>query len=131
MEAKAILRGAPRTVLGTTRHRHSYYLFRKFGLPPAVADAPVSPGREPAKSLKLQVGAYTSQPDAVAAWNALQGKYEKLMVGYSYNVQRADLGKKGVWFRLQVGDFANHDLASELCDQLKKGGDDCFLPKYR
>lgn len=77
----------------------------------------------------LQIGAYKSRIDADAAWKAYQAKFATLLLGYSSNVQRADLGGKGIWYRLRIAGFGDRGVASALCDQLKSKGDDCFFPK--
>jgi cell division protein FtsN len=37
-------------------------------------------------------------------------------------VQKADLGSKGVWYRLQIGPMTNKTTASKLCEDLKSQG---------
>jgi uncharacterized protein len=76
----------------------------------------------------LQVGAYKNRIDADVAWKAYQAKYAALLLRYSSNVQRVDLGDKGTWYRLRISGFGNREAASALCDQLKSQGDDCFFP---
>lgn len=91
---------------------------------PPVAVAPGDLG-----AYVLQIGAYKSQEEADAAWNAYKAKHATLVAGYAPNVMRADLGDKGVWYRLRIGGFSNKDVASALCDQLKADGGGCFLGK--
>jgi hypothetical protein len=76
----------------------------------------------------LQIGAYKNRIDADVARKAYQAKYAALLLRYSSNVQRVDLGDKGTWYRLRISGFGNHEAASALCDQLKSQGDDCFFP---
>jgi cell division septation protein DedD len=75
----------------------------------------------------LQIGAYKSQAEADAAWTAYKDKHSTLLAGYAPNVMRADLGDKGIWYRLRIGGFSNKDAASALCDRLKADGGGCFL----
>ncbi len=77
----------------------------------------------------LQIGAYKSQGDAEAAWKAYRSKHAALLSGISSDVQKADLGDKGVWYRLRVGSFADKDAAAALCDRLKAEGGACFPAK--
>ena len=42
-------------------------------------------------------------------------------------IQRADLGARGVFYRVQVGPFASARDAGQFCAQLKARGMDCFL----
>ena len=104
------------------------------------AQAPtVSAAVEPAASVDtgsakidpyvLQIGAYKSQTDAEAAWKAYQARYAALLLGYSSNVERADLGEKGIWYRLRIAGLGDRKVASALCARLKTDGGDCFVPK--
>ncbi|MGC9954951.1 MAG: SPOR domain-containing protein [Rhizomicrobium sp.] len=118
-------------------------------LPPAkatletvVAEAPATPvakaAAKPATPPKattatgafvLQIGAYKSQSDADAAWKSYRVKHAALLSGFGPNVQKAELGDKGVWYRLRVGSFADKDAAAALCDRLKAEGGVCFPAK--
>jgi uncharacterized protein len=95
----------------------------------AEGTAPVDTGKAISGAYTLQVGAYKSLTDANAAWNAYRTKYAAVLLGYSSNVQRVDLGEKGTWYRLRISGLGDPKVASALCDQLKKEGGDCFLPK--
>ena len=77
----------------------------------------------------LQIGAYKSEADASAAWRAYQAKHATLLSGVSSSIQKADLGDKGVWYRLRAGSFADKDTAAALCDRLKADGGACFPAK--
>jgi len=78
-------------------------------------------------SYMLQIGAFKSQAEAAAAWKTYQAKHAALLSGYSDNVQQADLGEKGTWFRLRVGGFADKEVATALCDRLRADGGACML----
>jgi cell division protein FtsN len=97
-----------------------------------VAKAAAAPAKTAAATsgvYVLQIGAYKSQSDAEAAWKAYQAKHVALLSGISSDVQKADLGDKGVWYRLRVGSFADKDAAAALCDRLKADGGACFPAK--
>jgi cell division protein FtsN len=76
----------------------------------------------------LQIGAYKSQSDADAAWKAYQAKHP-IVGGYSEDVQQADLGAKGTWYRLRISSFSDKMAATALCDKLKADGGNCILAK--
>ena len=76
----------------------------------------------------LQIGAYKSQAEADAAWKAYQFKHPAASA-YSEDVHRADLGDKGVWYRLRIGSFSDKASADALCDKLKADGGACMLAK--
>ncbi len=91
-------------------------------LPPIAA----TPKPAASGSAVLQIGAYKSQADADAAWKTYAARHAALLAGYGPDVARADLGDKGVWYRLRVTGFASKDVASAVCDRLKADGGGCF-----
>ena len=99
------------------------------GTPAPVKAATVAPA--PAKAAAaggyvLQIGAYKSQADADAAWKVYKAKHAALLSAYSDDVQQADLGEKGIWYRLRISGFADKELATSLCDRLKADGGACI-----
>jgi cell division protein FtsN len=95
---------------------------------PAVSK-PVAKPAAASGSYVLQIGAYKSNDDAMAAWKTYQAKHASLLSGLGPDVQQADLGEKGTWYRLRVGSFADKAAASSLCDRLKAENGACFLAK--
>jgi cell division protein FtsN len=83
----------------------------------------------PAGPIVLQIGAYKSQADADTAWTIYKSKHAALLAGYSPNIEQADLGDKGTWYRLRIAGFSSRDVALALCDRLKADGGSCFLGK--
>lgn len=104
---------------------------RQLGAPAAAAAPAPKPAAATAKSgaYVLQIGAYKSQAEADAAWKAYKAKHASLLSGYSSDVQQADLGEKGTWYRLRIAGFGEREVASALCDRLKADGGGCFLGK--
>jgi hypothetical protein len=98
-------------------------------LPGLASTAPVAAAPKPAASgsYVLQIGAYKSQADADAAWKAYKAKHAALLAGYGSDVQQAELGEKGTWYRLRITGFGDRDVANGLCDRLKADGGSCFL----
>ena len=99
---------------------------------PKTAPAPAAtlkPSVAPGSGYALQIGAYKSNEEAMRAWQVFRGKHAGVLSGYSPDVQRADLGAKGVWYRLRVTPFAGRDAAVALCDRLKADGGACFLAR--
>jgi cell division septation protein DedD len=43
------------------------------------------------------------------------------------NVNKADLGKKGVYYRVQAGSLKNKAAAQRICDELKQKKVGCFV----
>lgn len=113
--------GAPRQLMGAPRQ-----LGLATGTPaPTKTAAPATAG--PSGSYVLQIGAYKNQADADAAWKAYKAKHAALLAGYGDNVQQADLGEKGTWYRLRISGFADKAMATSLCDRLKADGGACIL----
>jgi hypothetical protein len=106
---------------------------RRLGAATGTPAAPVKTAAPaPAKaagggSYVLQIGAYTSQADAEAAWKAYRARHSGLLSGYSDDVQQADLGAKGTWYRLRIGGLSDKEAATALCDKLKADGGACIL----
>jgi cell division septation protein DedD len=94
------------------------------------APEPAKPETAPkpaAGGITLQIGAYKSQAEAAAAWNDYKRRHAALLAGYSDDIQQADLGEKGTWYRLRVGGFSDREVAVALCDRLKADGGACIL----
>jgi cell division protein FtsN len=99
--------------------------------PPAATGAPRSlatqaPAVPAAGGLVLQIGSYKSQAEAESAWRIYKAKHAALLSGYSDNIQQADLGEKGTWYRLRIGGFSDKEVATALCDRLKADGGVCI-----
>ncbi len=70
----------------------------------------------------VQVTARRSQAAALEAFADLQQKYASILGTYQPLIQRADLGERGVWFRLRVGPLDSKKAADALCAKLKAAG---------
>jgi cell division septation protein DedD len=75
----------------------------------------------------LQIGAFRSEAEATGQWSSLQGKLGSYLDGKSNDIERADLGDKGIYYRLRIGPFASADEAKTYCAGLKERGTDCLL----
>ena len=120
--------------------------------PAAVAPAPVPAKVEPAKpaakpepkpaakldaakvvsesasdnKTKAQLGAYRSEKEAKDAWDKMQKKFNELG-GRTPVIVKADLGDKGIYFRLRVGGFENATDGKAFCKELSAKGQACIL----
>lgn len=106
--------------------------------PQPVAAIPEAPKPKPAPAPKpeaaapreyvVQVGSKQDQTDALATFADMQQKYPKLLSSYRPMVQKANLGAKGVWYRLRIGPLADKSAARKLCRDLKsQGHPDCLV----
>ena len=72
-----------------------------------------------------------SRMDALKAFADLQQKYGDVLSSKTPDVQEANLGDKGVWFRAVVGPPVSRDAASGICSQLKAAGyAGCWVTAY-
>jgi cell division septation protein DedD len=96
--------------------------------PPPAPPAPTTAGTSRALSgaAVLQIGAFESPELANGAWALFRSRYDTAGE-LSPDIQRADLGAKGIFYRLRVGPFADRAAATEACVRLKAAGATCFV----
>ena len=73
----------------------------------------------------VQLAAFRDEPSARDAFRKLQGKYSSL-AGLGADIQRADLGDKGIYYRLRAG-YLSKAEAQSLCADLDAKGQACFV----
>lgn len=93
---------------------------------PATRATEAKPAAAPGQTM-LQIGAYPTRELAEAAWQTFKARHAGVLGSLSDDVQMADLGGKGIWYRLRVGPFAQKSAAGALCDRLKSEGANCFV----
>lgn len=74
----------------------------------------------------VQVAAFRSEEEANAFWSRMAGKLDGYLDGKAKNIEVADLGDRGVFYRLRIGPFASKSDASQYCSGLKERGQDCI-----
>ena len=88
-------------------------------------DSPVAPSER----VFVQVSAQKSESAAKSTYHGLRAKFPAIFGKLDPNIQRADLGNKGVFYRVRVGPFALAD-AQKICDSYKAvGGSDCIIAR--
>lgn len=99
--------------------------------PVAVKAKPATPVKAAAAggAYVLQIGAYKSEAAAKAAWSTYQHRHP-ITSGMASDVQKADLGAKGTWYRLRIGSFADKAAAGAFCDKLKADRGGCFPARF-
>ena len=75
----------------------------------------------------LQIGAYPTQQLADKAFRQFRAAHGDLAGSLLPDIKKADLGEKGVWYRLRIGPFAGKDSATAICDKMKSEGVTCLL----
>ena len=97
--------------------------------PPASQTAAVSPGAvsPAAGSYRVQLVALRTEQQALAEWEKLKKANPDLFNGLNPNVVRADLGEKGIYYRLQAGPLAGAAQATDLCEKAKSRKLGCIV----
>lgn len=76
-----------------------------------------------------QIGAFRSREDAEAGWLAFTSRFSDLALGYGPDIQRADLGDRGVFHRLRVAAFTSREDAAQFCAALDARGQACLVAR--
>ena len=87
---------------------------------PEVTDE-ITEDEKTEKGSLVQVGSMTSQDRAEEEWSRLSSRYSDILKDRPYRIEKADLGEKGVFYRLQAGPFTRQ-VAQTICGELKKAG---------
>lgn len=99
--------------------------------PRQVARAEPAPAPAPSTGsgdYVIQTAAFRSEEEAQDEYRKLRDKHGALIGNYGPMIQRADLGSRGVYYRLRLGPIASKDAASGLCDSLLAAGEkDCLV----
>ncbi len=74
-----------------------------------------------------QVAALQSEAAVAPAWARLATRAPALFADAKLDVERADLGQRGVYHRVRAGYFADRDNASRFCERIKQMGQDCIV----
>ena len=85
----------------------------------------------PAKKItgwSVQLASATTEDSAWSTWKKMQAR-NKALASQKPVVVRADLGAKGVFFRVRLVGFDTQDGASRACSKLKSSGVKCFISK--
>jgi hypothetical protein len=96
----------------------------------AAVDAPVATSTS-ASGYVAVLSSKKSRMDALKAFADIQQKYGDVLASKTPDVQEADLGDKGLWYRAVVGPPGSRDAASAVCSQLKTAGHTgCWVTAY-
>ncbi len=97
--------------------------------PPAQQARPqsVRPELQAAGGLRLQLGAVRSAGVARAEWDRLKRTNPDLLGHLTAVAVRADLGEKGVYYRIETGPVADAAIAERLCGELRQRHLGCII----
>jgi cell division septation protein DedD len=96
--------------------------------PSKAAQAPSSPSK-PAAGTRLQLGSLRSEDAARQEWERIKRKNSDLLGNLSATPVRAELGDKGVYYRIQAGPIADLAAAERICGELKQRNIGCILAR--
>jgi len=69
---------------------------------------------------RAQIAALQTKKSALRYWEEKKDKYSKLLADKKYFVEEADLGSKGIFYRLQVGGFNTIEEVRSFCSSYIK-----------
>lgn len=96
---------------------------------PTPAPAAATPAVAPAKggAYKVQIASVPSQEQAEKEWTKAKSANSDLLGALSPSIQRADLGAKGIYYRVQAGPLADDAAAKSLCSSLQARKIGCLV----
>lgn len=81
----------------------------------------------PDDAFLVQLAAARSEEGAESEWTKLSGEHADLLGNLSHVVLRADLGDRGVFYRLRVGPLDDRPAAETLCEALAAKNVGCIV----
>ena len=99
--------------------------------PVEIAEAAGGRAAANTKGFWVQLASNPSARASRAAWTALVAAHGPLLERQPHAVNRADLGRKGVYYRLQLGPYPNIAQARRICANLRAARVACLLMAAR
>lgn len=94
------------------------------------ATKPVATAKPSSKgAYVVQLFALKDEAAAKASWAQLMKKHGGVLAGHALDIEKADLGAKGTWYRVRAAGFATKATANSACTKLKAAGQDCMVKK--
>ena len=75
----------------------------------------------------VQVTSQRTPEQAQASYNSIQAQLSSVLGGYQPDIKQADLGDRGIYYRVRVGSFADRNSANAFCNSIKAAGGDCLV----
>jgi len=95
---------------------------------PAKEPAAAAPAKSvPAGPVRIQLASLRTPEAAKEEWSRLKREHPELLGKLTAVAVKADLGDKGVWYRVQTQSFDSAAAAERLCADLKKQNIGCSL----
>ncbi len=99
------------------------------GKPPPPQAAPPKTAGTGAGGARLQLGSVRSEDAARQDWERIRRKNTDLLGTLSVTPVRADLGEKGVYYRILTGPVADQAAAERICSELKQRSVGCIVAR--
>lgn len=96
--------------------------------PAAVAQNTSSGSEAPKGSWQIQLMSSPNLSAVKNSWTSLSKKYNVLS-SQPHEIETADLGAKGLFYRLKAGSFKDRAGADKLCNDIKALGGTCIVKK--
>ncbi len=100
----------------------------------AAASPAKTPQQQPAQSkpataggIRLQFGSVRSEDAARQEWDRIKRKNADLVGTLTATPIRADLGDKGIYYRIQTGPVTDPAAAERICSELKQRSIGCII----
>lgn len=93
-----------------------------------VVSATSEPSKISTGVWQVQLMSSNNKSAVEKSWKNLSAKYN-VLVNQPYEIETADLGAKGTYYRLKAGAFQTRDGADELCKDIKALGGTCIVKK--
>lgn len=94
------------------------------GGPPQLPAAPQFAAGGP---YVAQLAALQSEAAVDQAWRRLASRAPQLFAAARLDSQRADLGQRGIYYRVRAGYFADRANAARFCERIRQMGQDCIV----
>jgi len=91
---------------------------------PQLADTPYFAANG---AFVVQLAALQSEAAVEPAWRRLSSRAPQLFEHARLDVERADLGARGVCYRVRAGYFADRANAARFCDRIRQMGQECIV----
>ncbi len=79
----------------------------------------------------VQIASYREKDDAQRRFDKLSAQHQDLFSDLSPDILRADLGEKGIYYRLRIGPFQSFQRSTDVCNALKERQLDCLVIKRK
>ena len=94
---------------------------------PPEKSAPAETAARPTSAYQIQLVAVGKREQAEGMWKKLMSKHPKVFANLEPDIVRADLGNKGVLYRLRAGPIDSEAKARSLCADLRRRKVDCLV----